>query len=98
MLNRRVVKSEKLQASLPPQADWASKITIPSRFSKETNTSLASGVITRKARDEIVNSLSTLMLIHTMHPSSDDYNTVCVRLIKKHTVLKDHIGSGHVST
>ena len=77
--------------------DWARKITIPTRFSRETTAALDSGRITRKARDEIVNSLSTLVLVHTMHPTSDDYNVVCSRLVKKHLILKDHIGSGYVS-
>lgn len=44
-----------------------------------------------------MNSLSTLVLVHTMHPTSDDYNILCSRLVKKHAVLKDHIGSGYVS-
>ena len=44
-------------------------------FSVETNTALTS-VLTSKARDEIVKSLSTLMLVHTMHPTSDDYDTM----------------------
>ena len=91
------VKSECSPGFQPSQTDWAGKISIPSRFSVETNTALTSGVLTSKARDEIVKSLSTLMLVHTMHPTSDDYNTVCSRLIKKHPVLKDHIGSGYVS-
>ena len=91
------MKSECSLSFQPPQADWAGKLAIPSRFSVETNTALTSGVLTRKARDEIVNSLSTLILVHTMHPTADDYNTVCTKLIKKHPILKDHIGSGYVS-
>lgn len=79
------------------QVDWAKNITIPTRFSRETTNAIDSGRITRKARDEIVNSLSTLVLVHTMHPTSDDYNVLCSRLVKKHAVLKDHIGSGYVS-
>ena len=54
-------------------------------------------MLSQKARDEIVNSLSTLILVHTIRPTSEDYNTVCSRLVKKHAVLKDHIGSGFVS-
>ena len=27
----------------------------------------------------------------------DDYNIVCRNLVKKHPILKDHIGSGYVS-
>ena len=85
------------ESSKATQVDWAEKIIIPTRFSAETSAALQSGVLFQKARDEIVNSLSTLILVHNIRPTSDDYNTVCNRLIKKHTVLKDHIGSGFVS-
>lgn len=77
--------------------DWATKLSIPSQFSVETMSSIKSGVPTRKARDEVINSLATLIMVHTMRPTSNDYNTVCKRLIEKHTALKDNIGSGYVS-
>ena len=76
--------------------DWAEQIVIPSRFSAETTSILESGVLKPKARDEIVNTLSTLIVVHTIKPTTNDYNTICSRLIKKRPVLKDHIGTGYV--
>jgi RIO-like serine/threonine protein kinase len=55
------------------------------------------GVPTRKSRDEIVKALSTVMLVHTIHPDANDYNVICKKLVDKHPVLKDHVGSGYVN-
>lgn len=49
------------------QTDWAGTITFTSHFSRETS---AAEVLTRKATDEIVNSLS---MVHTIRPTSEDY-------------------------
>ena len=56
------------------------------------------GVLTSKARDEIVKSLSTLMMLHTMTPSTDEYNVLCHRLVQTIPSLKDSVGTGHVSS
>jgi len=77
--------------------NWAKKLVIPKRFSVVTNEALKSGILMPKARDEIVASLSTLMMVHTIRPTSNDYNTVCLRLIKTHPILKDGVDSGYVS-
>ena len=74
-------------------SDWAEKLKILSRFSMETTAALKSGVPTRKARDEIISALSTLMLV----PTFEDYNIICKKLIDKHPGLKDSVGSGYVS-
>ena len=67
------------------------------RFSKETTGNIAAGVLTQKTREEVVNSLSTLMLVYTIRPTPNDYNIICKRLVDKHPTLKDHAGSGYVS-
>ena len=79
-------------------ANWAEKLAIPKRFSVVTNEAMKSGVLTPKVRDEIVQSMSTLIMVHTIRPTSNDYNTVCLRLIKTHPILKDRIDSGYVSS
>ena len=93
----RIINHIPIFIRILPTVDWAKKIVITTRFSRETSTGLESGRITRKARDEIINSLSTLILVYTIHPMPDDYNIVCRNLVKKHPILKDHIGSGYVS-
>ena len=79
-----------------PAADWAEKLAIPSRFSVETTLALKRGAPNGKARDDIINSVATAMLVHTMHPTGANYNCICQRLVEKHPVLKDSIGSGYV--
>lgn len=79
-------------------ANWAEKLIIPRRFSIVTNEAMKSGVLTPRARDEIVNYMATLMMVHTIRPTSNDYNTVCLRLIKTHPILKDGADNGYVSS
>ena len=78
------------------QSDWAKQVTIPTRFSAETTSALKNKVPTQKARNEIINALATLILVHTLRPTSDDYNMVCQRLVNKHPSLKDASGSGYI--
>ena len=61
-----------------------------------TTSTMNSDVLTAKARDDIVLSLATLM-VHTAYPSQSDFKTVLSKLVKKHPVLKDCVGSGYVS-
>ena len=66
-------------------SNWAEKLVVPTRFSSNTMTAMKEGVLTSKARDEIMTSLSTLIMVHTMRPTPDDYTTVCRRLVEKHS-------------
>ena len=77
--------------------NWAEKLVISQRFSVVTNESIKSGVLTPKARSEIVHSLATLIMIHTIRPTTDNLNTVCTRLIKMYLILKDTMDNGYVS-
>ena len=78
-------------------AAYAENLVMPKRFSAETTTCVKSGILTKKASDEIVNSLATLMLVHTSRPSPDDFTTVCKRLAEKYPALKDKVDGGYVS-
>ena len=88
----RIINHIPIFIRILPTVDWAKKIVIPTRFSRETSAGLESGRITRKARDEIINSLSTLILVYTIHPMPDDYNIVCRNLVKKHPILNPFTG------
>ena len=44
--------------SKQPPVEWPNTFTIPTRFSVATTSTMKSGVLTAKARDEIVHSLS----------------------------------------
>ena len=77
---------------------WHLSFDIPTNFSARAEEAISSGQITKRVRTEIVQSISSLMLIHTKTPTSDQYNTVCRKLIEKYPKLKDDIGStGFVS-
>ena len=82
---------------MEPTLDWAEHLTLPIRFSKETADAIESGVLTRKTRIEIHNSLATLILVHTCRPTSNDRKIVCRRLIEKYPSLRDSSPSGYVS-
>ena len=79
-----------------PADNWAGKLNMPKRFSTETMTAIKSGILNNRVRDEIVNSLSTLMMVHTVKPTPEEYNTVCTKLITTYPVLKDNCDNGYV--
>ena len=76
---------------------YAEKLAIPTRFSAETTACIKSGVLTKRSRDEIVNSLATLMLVHTSRPTPEDLTMVSRRLMEKYPILKDNVDGGYVS-
>ena len=81
-----------------PALDWAEHLTLPTRFSVETSGAIESGILTKKARVEIHNSIATLMLVYTSRPTSNDRDVVCRRLIQKYPTLKDSSLNGYVSS
>lgn len=74
-----------------PEPDWAEKLVLPLRFSATTNKAIEAGVLTKKARAEIVTCLSKLMLVYTSRPSFSDLTTVSRRLVEMHQNLKDKL-------
>ena len=83
--------------SSEPALDWAEHLTLPTRFSIETSGAIESGILTKKSRVEIHNSIATLMLVYTSRPTSNDRDITCRRLIQKYPTLKDSSDSGYVS-
>lgn len=85
----------------PALIDWADAFVVPKRFSTDTMEAMRNctkvGSLSNKARDEIVNALSTLMMVHTIKPSGSDYNAVCLKLVKAYPLLKDRADGGFVS-
>ena len=86
----------------PTLIDWADAFVVPKRFSADTMEAMqkctkVGSPLSNKARDEIVNALSTLIMVHTIKPSPSDYNAVCLKLVKAYPVLKDRADGGFVS-
>lgn len=78
---------------------WHLTFQIPSHFSSRTEEAIASGLLTKGTRIEIIQSLSSAIMVYTKEPTSVHYNTVCRKLIEKYPTLKDTIGTtGYVST
>lgn len=85
--------------SLLHSANWDQEFKIPEvcAFSSAVQRALESGVISSKARREIVQVLRTLILQHTRLPTSRQYSSVCYRLITVYPKLRDEAGCGYVS-
>ena len=56
------------------------------------------GILTQNARVEIVDSLSTLVMVHTIRPTPEDLTVLSRRLIEKHPSLHDRVDNGFVSS
>ena len=75
--------------------NWVEVIVIQKRFSTETTAAIKSGKLNNKVRHEVIKkALATLMMVHTIKPTSNDYNTICSKL---YLLLKDSADSGYVS-
>ena len=66
-------------------SSWVQSLVIPTRFSKSCMNSIKMGVLTGHARDEIINSVATCILLFKLNPSPDEK-----RLINLWTLNKDH--------
>jgi hypothetical protein len=53
--------------------------------------------ITSAVRCEIITSLATLVMVHTMNPTPTEYTTLSGRLVAKYPILADGFGCGYVS-
>lgn len=58
---------------------------------------LSEEMITDKARVEIVSAFALQAYQHTTYPTSDEYTTMCRKLIERYPFLKDKVGNGIVS-
>ena len=80
-----------------PSLDWADVLVLPTRFSRATTMAVETGVLTKSARVEIVDSLATLILTHTSRPTPHDLTIICQRLTEMYPKLKDMLDNGYVS-
>ena len=62
-------------------------------FSHHVQNAITTGIVTGKARREIIQVLCTYMTAHTIYPTSEQYKTVCSKLISKYPKLKDNEGT-----
>ena len=88
-------------ADEPGQVDpnWHHTFQIPNCevFSACVQTAINTGIVSARARKEIVQMIRTLMLQHSKYPTSEQYSTIFEKLVTKYPKLRDTLGSGHVS-
>ena len=77
---------------------WVDVLVLPTRFSTATTMTIETGVLTKNARVEIVDSLATLILTHTSWPTPHEFTVICQRLTEKYPKLRDMLDNGYVST
>lgn len=75
--------------------DWHFKFSIPElrSFSHHVKDAVTTGVITARARKEIIQVLRTYITAHTIRPTSEQYTTVCRKLVEKYPSIKDTKGT-----
>lgn len=75
-------------------SEWHISFVIPElrTFSQHVKDAVTSGIVPGRARREIVQVLRTYMTAHTIKPNSEQYNTVCKKLISKFPKLSDSKG------
>ena len=71
-------------------------MVLPTRFSTPTMKAIETGILTKIARVEIVDSLATFMLVYTSRPTPHDFTTISRRLIEKYPILRDKVDNGYV--
>ena len=80
------------------ESQWHQSFQIPLHFSRQAEEAIASRLLTRSVHTEIIQSISSLMMVHTTTPELVQYNTVCQKPVEQYPNLKDIIGlSGYVS-
>lgn len=76
-------------------SEWHIQFTIPelNSFSQHVKDAVSTGVVTARARREIVQVLRTYMTAYTVFPTSEHYTTICRKLIEKYPRLMDDKGT-----
>jgi len=83
-----------LDGAATDSSDWLIRFSIPNlgSFSHHVKDAVTSGLVTGKARREINQVLRTYITAYTIHPTSEQYTTVCKKLVEKYPTLKDTKG------
>lgn len=84
-------RSSSQDTFMTSSSEWHVNFNIPdvSAFSGCVQEAIRTGVVTAKARREINLILRTYIVAHTVYPSSEQYNTVCRKLVTKFPNLRD---------
>ena len=61
---------------------------MPKKYSKRTMEAIESGELTKSVRIDIINVLALKVFQYTSNPTSEEYTSVCIRLITAYRVLR----------
>jgi len=72
-------------------SNWHDSFSIPDLncFSPHVRDAVNNGIITDKAKREIHQVLRTYITAYMLYPTSEQYTTVCKKLVQKYPVLCD---------
>ena len=79
---------------------WIQDFKLPTQFSLKTMQALRGDKkidITNAVRCEIVSSISTLVMVHTISPTAEEKTILAQRLVAEYPILADNYGCGYVS-
>ena len=79
---------------IPTQSDWHVTFAILDlqTFSDHVREAVSTGIVTGRVRREIIQVLRTYITAHTVYPKSEQYKTVCRKLLEKFPKLEDTEG------
>ena len=79
---------------MPAQSEWHLTFIIPElrTFSDHVKEAVSTGVVSSRARREIIQVLRTYVTAYTVKPKSEQYKAVCKKLILKFPKLEDTEG------
>ena len=81
-------------------SDWIRDFKLPKQFSLRTMKVLQGKDrmdITNAVRCEIITSISTLVMVHTISPTPEHYTLIAQRIVSEYPILADSYGCGYVS-
>ncbi len=81
------------------QDNWHLDFIIPDKekFGYSGSRAIDNGHVTSNAKRKIISLLRSLMVQHTLYPTSEQYITVCNKLVMKYPKLQDPVGNRIVS-
>lgn len=89
-----------ISSSPSTSSHWIQDFKLPTQFSLKTMKALSGSnkmEITRAVRCEIISSISTLVMVHTISPTPEEKTILAQRLVAEYPILADSYGCGYVS-
>lgn len=77
---------------------WEVSFIVPQQFSNGTMAGIQSGIISSRARHEIIQEVASRILNHCLYPSAKQFDVVASKLVYKFPQLADKIGREVVGT